>query len=62
MVVDDGAGRAGGESGAFDVEEQRAGGFGAGPVGSFLEPQVELGSEFGVDRHGAGFLTLAVDA
>ncbi|MFG1709857.1 hypothetical protein ACFLIM_42500 [Nonomuraea sp. M3C6] len=46
----------------FGVEEQRGVVDGAGPVGAFFQPLVEVGAELGVDLQGADLAVFAVDA
>lgn len=47
--AEDGADAAGGQLGAAAVEQQYGGGLGAGPVGAFVEPELHVGTQLGVD-------------
>ena len=60
-VGDDRGGAADGQPGAAAVEKQRGVGVGAGPVGAFGEPQVEVFVELGVEEEFADLVAFAVD-
>jgi hypothetical protein len=58
---DDAAGAANRQPAAAAVEQQRGAGVGAGPVGPFVEPGLQVGAQLGVDGQFADGGALASD-